>query len=64
MWLTGKGLLCVRVGVARGVGLWKSTHLVGRGGRGKQVSGRCFGMGSTGRPPASSAALGSLLFQA
>lgn len=38
--------------------------LVGRRGREKQVFGRWFGMGSTGRPPASSVALVSLLFQA
>ena len=38
--------------------------LVGRRGREKQVFRRWFGMGSTRRPPASSVALGSLLFQA
>lgn len=51
-------------GRRQGCGLVEEHTPGARGGRGKQVSGRCFGMGSTGRPPASSAALGSLLFQA
>lgn len=57
-------------GVDRGwPAVWASGRahvwcLVGRRGREKQVFGRWFGMGSTRRPPASSVALGSLLFQA
>ena len=53
-------------GLASGVGFWKSTCLVPGGEERQRKAGfrRWFGMGSTCRPPASSVALGSLLFQA
>lgn len=46
------------------VGLWRRTHLLGWEGRQRKAGfRRWFGVGSAGRPPPSSVALGTLLFQ-